>query len=709
MLAAACLAASVALASLPGTGAAAEAFPGSSALEFGYDLLSGNPIAAAADPGWRTQGVFDVNCPSCFAGGSTFGSWSVPDGVTVLPLQDCEYNSSTVTLRGGVDFQSASSTSMRRGKGFDIILADLEFAVAKYTKKLERITLGGAAVVTLALGKCNAYRVSLDAAQFGFPLTANFKAALASLPDAVNASTAPAFLKFVQTFGTHLPESVDLGAMASQESVFTGANFSLVQSTAGSVSLSASASLLIFFGGDVSAGASWSLQDYLTFAVSSSSNTTRCKPSCPPSSPTVGVDPTQWADTLGFDAGRTQPVPVASSLVPLPQVLLASAHPSALLRGEISRPQADRLAAAAAALLEYINGSLCAATPGCAVPPSNLAEDGFPAALPVPAVAPAAAMASDSVLVVIGGASDGTTAATLSDDVSVIDVTRPFNGWIGKGKCPSPVARAAVAAVPSNGTTVLIISGGLEQDNAALPGIVRTRPTNATWVLDPATGRWAPGQALPSPRHSPASALFAGVLVLVGGENASHMPVADVVCVGPDGFLVDPCPAALAALPVPVSGAGAASLPDPYVPGNEMLVVAGGCSFGSVLALLCEQASSAVWTASTAGPGWQSLAAMPQGRYSHSVLVQSAVLGRPALVVVGGSVDGRAPVPASSVLRASLSDGAWATLPWPDPWPAAAAALVRVGNTYLRLGGVNTTAAGLPSPAQRVVLFSGGV
>lgn len=707
---------------------AALPFPGSNALTFGYSILEGNPLTSAADPGWRAEPVYEVNCPNCLTN-VTVDGWASQVGVKIRTLEDCSYTALTVVLSDAKSFQQACSSTVTKSGGFDIILAELEFSSTEYTQKVERLTVGGEAVLTVATGSCSAYRVSMDPTAFTFTLTNDFQEALASLPTALNASTTPAFLKFVQTFGTHLPDWVDLGAFTSQQALFSGANFSLVESETESILIAAQASLLVFFGGDISIGGGYSFSDYLTFAVSASSNETLCKPACPPSSPYVGVDSSIWRSTLGYPTAAAPalvaPVPIAASMVPLPTVLTQTAIPAALASGAIDAARAETLAAAADLLTQFMNTTLCSQVPGCGVPPSVPAEVPYPASLAAPAAGVATAVVQSggqNGLVNVGGANAMAATASISSAVSILNLDDPSTGWITKASAPMPLAFAGAASAEVNGTgTVIFVAGGMTTGNAA--GSIAA--SNRTWAFNPVSDVWVPGTQLVEARFAPAMAVFEGYAVVLGGENASALPTASVECLSITTGIPAPtsCPTTVpqSALPLPVSGASAVVLPSPYTAGSTMLVVAGGCSAGSILAQACKAVNSDVWFADS-NPSvlaWQTIAPLPTGRYGHTVLIDSSSAVA-ALLVSGGFELGAPAVPTSTILRASLDVAAWETMAWPNPWPAAFAAHATLpadpsgvqASAVLCIGGLNTTlpsGAGTLGPTQRISVFQGGV
>jgi hypothetical protein len=703
-------------------------FPGSNALTFGYSILEGNPLTSAADPGWRTEPVYEVNCPNCLTN-DTVDGWASQVGVKIRPMEDCSYTASTVVLSDAKSFQQACARTVTKGGGFDIILAELEFSSTKYTKKVEQLTVGGEAVLTVATGSCTAYRASIDPTAFAFTLTNDFQQALASLPTELNASTTGAFLKFVQTFGTHLPDSVDLGAFTSQQAIFSGANFSLVESETESIMIAAKASLLVFFGGDISIGGGYSLSDYLTFAISASSNETLCKPACPPSSPYVGVDSSIWRSTLGYPTAASPalvaPVPIAATMVPLPSVLQQTAIPAALASGAIDGARAAELSAAADLLLQFMNTTLCSQVPGCEVPPSVPAEVPYPASLPAPAAGATVATVQaggQSGLVSIGGASAMDITARISASVNILNLDDPSTGWVGKSDAPEALSFAGSASAEVNGTgSVLFVAGGMIP--TALAGIIAV--SNKTWAFNPVADTWIPGSALQVGRFAPAVVVFEGYFVVLGGTNASGMPTASVECFSVTTGVptTSGCPTTIpqSALPVAVSAASAVVLPSPYTAGYSMMIVAGGCTAGTILAQSCTAVNSQVWYVDS-DPSvltWQSIAPLPQGRYGHTVLIDSSA-AVPALLITGGFELDAPAVPSSAILRASLELAAWETIAWPNPWPAAFAAHVTLPadpsgmqpSATLCMGGLNTTlpaGGGTLGSTQRISVFQGGV
>ena len=698
-------------------------FPGSIALAYGYNVLKGSPLGGGADPGWGSQPVFDPNCATCFAGGSTIDGFDLPAGISAVPASFCSYNSSTFSIHDGVDLQSASSTLISTDDAFSGLFVRERFSSSEYSSQVSTLTANGAAAVVISTARCDVFDVALDAAHYNFVLTPNFVRGLEALPPlSADPATLAAYASFIDVFGTHVPDALTLGGLASQISTFTGANFSVTQEAVDSLDAAASFSLLIFFGVDVSSGSTRSLADYLAFAGAQSSNKTECRPACPPVSSSAAVDPGQWAPFLSFggEPGATPPAPTVVRLIPLSAALTQHALPRALARGEISLARFASMERAAADIESFLNTSYCSLTPRCASPSPVPAITQAPVGtLPSSVGLTGAAMGTLAfdggarALLLVGGSTSCAAAPIPTSDVWIADLNAPSGGWTKKGELPTNgSAFAASVVISTTPNPLFVIAGGFTL--TAPPGSPGAAPvlSSAVAYADVTTGTWTTGAApLLSPRAMSASALFGGVLVILGGTNGTSA-LASIECVGvAPGAGAVPCPSSVpAALPSPLVGASALALDaSPFTAGAAALFLIGGCAVGGAWGgVSCPHGStlSAVWLLESSGPfagEWQAMPPLPAPRYGTLLLAQpaSAASGAGGLWAIGGADDTGTAM--ATISRFDYARAAWQILPWTDPWPTAFGA---AADGPLRAGGCSTL-AGVPRTG--IVSITGGL
>ena len=90
--------------------------------------------------------------------------------------------------------------------------------------------------------------------------SADFLAGLASLPKA-GPGLLPAYQKFINTFGTHVPSQVTIGGMASLWSSFEEEDYNHLVSTNVDLEQGSRASFLFFFGASKSSGGRFSMSE----------------------------------------------------------------------------------------------------------------------------------------------------------------------------------------------------------------------------------------------------------------------------------------------------------------------------------------------------------------------------------------------------------------------------------------------------------------
>lgn len=714
--------------------AAQNAYPGLFALSNGYNLLRGSPASGGADPGWASRALFDPACDDCWAGGTTFSGFDVPAGIYASSSAFCTYNATSVTINDAVGWASASSTQVAPNPDAPGPLGGVAFSASSASQSVASATLNGAATLLLATAECDVATLALDAGHYPFHLTTDALQGLSSLPPlSPDPRVLAAYGAFVEAFGTHVADSVTLGGFAAQSSVFTAANFTLVTSLTDSVSAAASLSLLIFFGAGGDAGGSRTWSDYLLFSASLERNATACRPACPPVSPTVAVDPGQWAAALSYGGapGTVPPVPVRATLVPITAALRGGLAAEAAARGG-GRLAPQRLRAAARAVADldaFLNNSYCASVPGCGVPRS------------VPHLAPAAALpllpsgragaaggllgGPGGALVVAGG--DAACAAPPPAqpqplaEVWVSDLASPGSGWCVAPSFKLPAGpfssqhrhththtctsrtrkddvpgggvayAASMVSGAEGGAQALLVVGGWGAGGA-------TAATRALWL---SSNAWAPqGSLAGGARAGAAFAVHQGQLVLAGGTGNGSNALASVECVAlpaPGGAPASaPCAAGTPAA-LPAGGlVGAAALALAASPlsgaGGAALVLAGGCvgapalPFGGGPAACAAPggASAAVWLAEAAGAragAWQSLSPLPWGAAGLTLFEEG---GGGALWAVGGA-------PGGAVARLMWAQGGWMAVPWADPWGVAWGTVAGSGGLLLRLGGCNAS------------------
>lgn len=726
-------------------------WPGTSSLQYGYNILKGSPASGGADPGWSSKAFSNPNCDFCFVGGSTIdGGYSVPAGISVSHSSYCAYNSSTITVQDAASWSQAGASSIAPNPDYPGPFGGLYYSSSASTQRVSTLTTNGMASLMVAAGECDTHTISLDAGHYTWQLSQDILEGLQSLPPlSPTPAVQQAYATFVESFGTHVPDSVTLGAYAVQETLFTAASFSLLQSASDSLAATASLSLLVFFGASLSSADTRAQSDYLLFAASLSSNTTACRPACPPVSPSTSYDPGQWAATLGYPppggpntnttATLIAPAPVRATLIPITTALLSSLRgmeaAAAAARAASTQPSGLSTTALATALratqdlASFLNTSYCALLPACSPPTTSphLALAPLPL-LPTGLSAPAAAVlggvGESAVLLIAGGevgctSGSSTTPPLASPATYLADLSQPGGGWTRKDDMPLGMGVAYGANIPVNATTVLIAGGW---SGSSSPGT----PSNSTLFFNVDSGAWSAqvgGLGVGGARAGAAWAVFGGVLVLLGGTQDGISPTNTTACVSLSTGLNQACPPSLPSLlPTPLVGGAAITIPSPFTPGAEMLVIAGGCpswagTFPFAAPTSCPTPSAAVFYAESTGTGgaWHTLSPLPQPAVGLALLVEHAPpssLSSSSSQYIGAAAPSQLPnfgggggegggvtalwaLGGGGVARFLFDLGGWQPLPWSDPWSAGFGAMVQQqqgeGGELWRLGGCNAS------------------
>jgi hypothetical protein len=134
-----------------------------------------------------------------------------------------------------------------------------------------------------------------------------------------------------------------------------------------------------------------------------------------------------------------------------------------------------------------------------------------------------------SVVYVVGGGGDSTSAPRDSVLYATVSSTGTVGAWTKTTVLPAPLAfAAALVATPANspvtGNSYLYVLGG---DSTASGKPVATVYRGTLAATGAVTG-WAAVTALPAPVHSLGAAIFNGNLYVAGGSGAGNAPVATV-------------------------------------------------------------------------------------------------------------------------------------------------------------------------------------
>ncbi len=86
-------------------------FPNIEFATFGYDIVRGNPLATAADPGWQSPII-----AMTYATGNTWDNkYAIPDWLQVRAAASCSYSGTSSTMTNASSYQVRMRVSCVEG------------------------------------------------------------------------------------------------------------------------------------------------------------------------------------------------------------------------------------------------------------------------------------------------------------------------------------------------------------------------------------------------------------------------------------------------------------------------------------------------------------------------------------------------------------------------------------------------------------------
>jgi len=295
--------------------------PGIEYLGYGYNILRGNPLASAfEDDGWQTTPILRVDDLNLEAGDNiTAGGFVIPDGVGVNFLRSCTFDSTQSIIRGTADLQ-AHLGAYANGKarvGFPFLF-DLHFRLSG-DFNVHASTIGSEEFVYVtSQSSCEFYKMSLNQFSKVPQYTTEFLEGLKQLPLTLKSvGDTMAYYDFVETFGTHIPYEITMGAYASMWNQIETTKFNSFAQGDASISEGSKKSFLFFYKKTNDEGGSFSVSEREAFQEIVTHNSTNCKPTCPPLF-TGELDTSAWMTQVERNQNM---VPIKWDLATIPELL----------------------------------------------------------------------------------------------------------------------------------------------------------------------------------------------------------------------------------------------------------------------------------------------------------------------------------------------------------------------------------------------------
>ena len=295
--------------------------PGIEYLGYGYNILRGNPLASAfEDDGWQTTPILRVDDLNLEGDDNiTAGGFVIPDGVGVNFLRSCTFDSTQSIIRGTADLQ-AHLGAYANGKarvGFPFLF-DLHFRLSG-DFNVHASTIGTEEFVYVtSQSSCEFYKMSLNQFSKVPQYTTEFLEGLKQLPLTLKSvDDTTAYYDFVETFGTHVPYEITMGAYASMWNQIETTKFDLFAQGDASISEGSKKSFLFFYKKTHEEGGSFSISEREAFQEIVTHNSTNCKPTCPPLF-TGELDTSAWMNQVERNQNM---VPIKWDLATIPELL----------------------------------------------------------------------------------------------------------------------------------------------------------------------------------------------------------------------------------------------------------------------------------------------------------------------------------------------------------------------------------------------------
>eukprot|EP01126_Amoeba_proteus_P001912 TRINITY_DN10592_c0_g2_i4.p1 TRINITY_DN10592_c0_g2~~TRINITY_DN10592_c0_g2_i4.p1 ORF type:complete len:522 (-),score=74.41 TRINITY_DN10592_c0_g2_i4:155-1720(-) len=200
-------------------------------LQFGYDLMQGNPTpTSSVDPGFRLRNIFLFDYSS--GGVTADGRYSIPDNTSLVPLQSCSLDFQSSTITGETSYKNSIEQSVTvEGGAFGAT-----FSASVDYKQVSSGTNTNKEIYLITEGLCSVYVATLN--PFVLPsLHPGFIKTVSLLNDEYNQTQ---YLEFIQYFGTHYFTAMTMGARYGYYSTITQDGWTRLESNGVTVSAAAS-------------------------------------------------------------------------------------------------------------------------------------------------------------------------------------------------------------------------------------------------------------------------------------------------------------------------------------------------------------------------------------------------------------------------------------------------------------------------------------
>jgi len=204
----------------------------------GYNAMTGDPDNSLHDPGFTLE-ILEFSWANNVT--TSDGRYLVPDNVQALQTRSCD--SRAATEFGLRSYQQAPSTDVNAESGGSAAIWSARFSASTEHKRVSQGTSQYRHFYTSARAKCIQCQLSVNYLHSPVTITSSFAQAVSSLPLATNYS---AYIRFINTYGTHFTSRVTMGAKMVIRSEFDETAFTRMQEEGLSTEIGAKASFLRF-------------------------------------------------------------------------------------------------------------------------------------------------------------------------------------------------------------------------------------------------------------------------------------------------------------------------------------------------------------------------------------------------------------------------------------------------------------------------------
>jgi len=319
--------------------------PNARFLGMGYNAMTRDPDNNLHDPGFTFEFLeftWENNIMT------SDRRYLVPDNILATQSMSCGLTSETKTVFGARSYQDALSTDVPVEVGAGGLAWSARFSASVGYQRVNQETSQNRRIYTSSRAKCIHYELSVNYVDAPVTLMSNFERAVRSLPLVRDDS---AYIRFINTYGTHFTKLVLMGAKMVIRSEFDETALTKMEEEGLSIEVGAQASFMCFNAG-VESETETSREQREQFENSRRTYSA----SYLGSQPTLDGRWETWAQTTA-----NSPYPVEYELAPLTELFAVKFFPD--------MPSSDLSSRRDLLIAAY--DTYCSGIEGCGVPPPD--------------------------------------------------------------------------------------------------------------------------------------------------------------------------------------------------------------------------------------------------------------------------------------------------------------------------------------------------